>query len=108
MLRFDIGDSVRWMKLPVSCTSLKVIQIQETWDTLYTLELERSCGEKILVRTPWGVESKYEYEAGSKIYVRGDDPRELVRHVKVELRKCRAGLVEQEFVFVPVEKEDKD
>jgi len=109
ILRFDVGDYVRLTKLPSSCTSLKVVKVQETLDTTYTLELEKSCGEKMLVRNPWAggrVETKYEYEAGTRIFIRGDDPAEMVRHVRVELRKCRVNTMEQEFVFVPAVEDD--
>lgn len=108
MLRFEIGDYVRMKRLHSSCTSLKVVKIQETLESTYTLELEKSCGEKVLVRTPWGVETRYEYEAGVLIRVRGDDPSELMPHVKVELRKCRVGAVEQEFVVIPEEASGND
>lgn len=101
-LRFDVGDHVRLKKLPASCTSLKVVKVQETLDSTYTLELVKSCGEKTFVRNPWGgVDTRYEYDAGMRILVRGDDPSEMMRHVRVELRKCRLNAVEQEFVLVP-------
>lgn len=109
MLRFDVGDYVRLKKLPASCTSLKVVKVQETLDSTYTLELEKSCGEKMLVRNPWGgMDTRYQYEAGSRILVRGDDPAEMAGHVKVELRKCRGNTVEQEFVLIPVDDDDDD
>jgi len=49
--------------------------------------------------TSFGYENKHQFEAGLKIEIPDDTAKHIVDAARVELRKCRSGLKEQEFSF---------
>lgn len=85
-----------------ACTELQVVDVKFTPRFHYMVEVKSACGPRQFVRDPKTGHGNYQqvFQPGVKFSVVSDEPGAIERRVRVELKKCRVGMVEQEFQFV--------
>jgi hypothetical protein len=69
-------------------------------DTVYIVQVMKGCGPKFHDFTNRGIVERHQFLQGMKFPVEMDDPGRVERYVRVELRKCRKGVKEQQFEFI--------
>ncbi|KAL7429863.1 hypothetical protein ACHAXM_002110 [Skeletonema potamos] len=101
--RLDIGDYVK-VKFGNydKCERLKIAAVNLSPSFSYIVEVTKECGPHVLWQNEQGItEMRKSYQPGHKIHIEGDDPALIEKEWRVELKKCRNGLAEQEFEFLP-------
>lgn len=84
------------------CDSLKIVEIKTGPRFQYIVEAMKPCGLQRMVRDARGVFTNQQMiKQGMKISVASDDSNAIDRHLRVELRKCRGGNGDQEFILTP-------
>ena len=68
---------------------------------VYMVEVTKACGQTMYRRTRQGIETTSQFSKGMTFEVHTDDPNAVRKHIRVELRKCRKGVEEQEFELLP-------
>jgi hypothetical protein len=103
--RLTVGDYIKLTRFgPLEqCKSLKIVDIETNHQFNYVVEVMRPCGPMMYVMDANGlVKPEQQFPAGTRVSVATDDPHIIARHVKVELKKCRVGVPEQEFEVISV------
>lgn len=104
-----IGDYVRLRGVGPhdECQALQVVEVAADADPFYYLvEVRKPCGPMQMTRSPNGVHRYREmFQVGHRAKVFFDDPAVIARRDRVELRKCRTGQREQEFVRADTDEE---
>jgi hypothetical protein len=86
------------------CERLKIAGVSFANSFSYIVEVTKECGPNIVwPNDQGGKEIKRQYQPGHTFHVEGDDPTLIEKEWRVELKKCRNGLAEQEFEFLPAD-----
>mmetsp|Transcript_5564 Transcript_5564/g.11734 ORF Transcript_5564/g.11734 Transcript_5564/m.11734 type:complete len:954 (-) Transcript_5564:86-2947(-) len=99
--RLQIGDyvKVKFGKYQ-KCEQMRIVEYNLDPSFSYVVEVTKECGRNVLTAVKNGVkEVKKEIQPGEKFHVQDDNPNLIEKHWKVELKKCRYGLAQQEFEF---------
>jgi len=106
-LKFHVGDNVIVPELSdgQGCKKLRVAEVQENYDSHYTVEVLEECGSR---RRGRGGKISYSIKAGSRLQGANKKSSPIRRDVKLELRKCRDGVLQQEFTIQVDDTEDGD
>lgn len=100
-VEFPVGSLVQMDSLPQDCKGLKVAKILESPNHVYTLEVLQNCGRKFVSNTRFGLQHKHQYTAGQLLKIQNNQIAKMKHYKRLELRKCRAGLKQQEFSLIP-------
>mmetsp|Transcript_24679 Transcript_24679/g.53238 ORF Transcript_24679/g.53238 Transcript_24679/m.53238 type:complete len:955 (-) Transcript_24679:48-2912(-) len=85
------------------CESLKIVKLGTKPQFHYLLEVMKPCGPNKAVRDARGaVIVEQTFQPGMQVTVASDDPSVIAKHNRVELKKCRRGKQEQEFIVNPI------
>ena len=112
--RLQVGEYIKLAKGTNNgqfdnCQSMKVSEVNHQPQFHYMIEVMKECGPKKMVRDNRGfITHQNMFQPGMKIKVPNDDPNVINRHVRVELKKCRNGMKEQEFKLTPVNEHESD
>ena len=110
-LRFGIGELIKHVGFYKSCI-FKIIEIEPTLTQLhksgrpfYKVELTNDCGRQYMTMLADGdIGYESEHEKGLKALIFEDERTVMTsavnRYDKIELRKCKVDVMEQEFVFL--------
>lgn len=84
------------------CKSLKIVKLETEPSFRYLLEVMKPCGPRSIQSVnEHGLRTFVEqFQPGFQIAVESDDPLVIDKYWRVELKKCRSGLKEQEFEFL--------
>ena len=105
--RLQVGDYVNVKYSPYDkCEHLRVAEYKLKPSFSYVVEATKDCGPNIAVMRNGRREVKRQIEMGQKFHVSGDSQDVIEKKWRVELKKCRVGLPQQEFEFLPAD--DKD
>ncbi len=103
--RLQIGDQVT-VKFGTyeKCEKLKIVDYILKPSFSYVVEVMKECGRNIVTMSKNGVrEVKKEIQSGYRFNVEDDNPFLIEKKWSVELKKCRNGVAQQEFEFLPIE-----
>ncbi len=103
--RLMAGDYIKLTRFGAldQCKSLKIVDIETNHQFNYVVEVMKPCGPMMYVMDANGrVKPEQQFPAGVRVSVATDDPNIIAKHVKVELKKCRVGVPEQEFEVISV------
>jgi len=90
-----------------NCKSLQINEIQTKPSFAYKVQVLKACGRNVVQKMGDGrIHYAPQYQPGMIFTIDTDNPDVIDRHDRVELRKCREGKPQQEFVLeaVPVGK----
>eukprot|EP00986_Skeletonema_menzelii_P019097 scaffold27063_cov200-Skeletonema_menzelii.AAC.1 len=88
---------------------MKIVEYKLKPSFSYIVEVTKECGRNTVTVSKDGVrEIKKEIQPGHRFHVEDDNPNWIEKHWRVELKKCRNGLVQQEFEFSPVDEHAGD
>lgn len=98
--RLRVGDMIVLRGNPQmsNCKDLKIDSI-EINPFQYIVKVMKGCGPQTMYFSNGRMMQNHQFAEGSLISVQTDDPDSISKYYKVELRKCRHVLIDQEFEF---------
>ncbi len=83
-----------------NCNALRIDDIQTEPSFAYKVQVLKACGRNVVQRMGDGrIQYAPQYQPGTIFTIDSDHPDVIDRHDRVELRKCRKGKPQQEFVL---------
>ena len=88
------------------CEQIKIVGYNLSPSFSYVVEATKACGSNtVWINERGEKEVRKQIQPGYKFQVPGDNPALIEKEWRVELKKCRNGLVEQEFEFLQADEE---
>ncbi|KAL3791936.1 hypothetical protein ACHAWO_009451 [Cyclotella atomus] len=99
--RLRVGDNVvlKGEMSMMSCKDLSILRIETDPIFQYVVRVNKGCGMAQRYFNGETLVENYQYPEGANILVKTDDPGNIEKYYKVELKKCRRGAKAQEFMF---------